>query len=128
MLASGDGKPLCFRFQFRPEKKGVNFYQVRTFSGSDDSKGKPADGNNVADDEQTIANNSRLVVIDQGGGPYRVLYVSGRPDWEFKFLRRALEEDDQIELVGLVRIASRQPKFDFRSSAHPIDQPAVRWV
>ena len=35
-----------------------------------------------------------------------MLYVSGRPDWEFKFLRRALEEDDQVELVGLVRIAT----------------------
>ena len=44
-----------------------------------------------------------------------MLYVSGRPNWEFKFLRRALEEDDQIELAGLVRIARRQPKFDFRS-------------
>ena len=115
MIASGDGKPLSFRFQFRPEKKGVNFYQVRTFKGSVDSKGKPADGNNVADDEQTIANNSRLVVIDQGGGPIVCSTSADAPDWEFKFLRRALEDDDQIELVGLVRIARRQPKFDFRS-------------
>ena len=88
MIASGDGKPLSFRFQFRPEKKGVNFYQVRTFKASDESSGESADGNNASHDEQTKENNSRLVVIDQGGGPYRVLYVSGRPDWEFKFLRR----------------------------------------
>ena len=67
--------------------------------------------------EQTLANNSRLVVVDQGGGPYRVLYVSGRPNWEFKFLRRALDDDDQVQLVGLIRIARRQPKFDFRSHA-----------
>ena len=74
-----------------------------------------AAGTDATTSEQTLANNSRLVVIDQGGGPYRVLYVSGRPNWEFKFLRRALEEDDQLELAGLVRIATRQPKFDFRS-------------
>jgi hypothetical protein len=69
-----------------------------------------------ATSEQTLANNSRLVVVDQGGGPYRVLYVSGRPDWEFKFLNRAIAGDDQVELVGLIRIARRQPKFDFQAA------------
>ena len=64
--------------------------------------------------EQTLANNTRLAVVDRGEGPYRVLYVSGRPNWEFKFLRRALAEDEQVDLVGLIRIARRQPKFDFR--------------
>ena len=52
----------------------------------------------------------------RGAGPYRVLYVSGRPNWEFKFLRRAIDEDKEVELIGLVRIARRQPKFDFRSA------------
>ena len=52
--------------------------------------------------------------------------MSGRPNWEFKFLRRAVAEDEQVQLVGLVRIARRQPKFDFRSAAQPADQPAVR--
>ncbi len=115
MLAVGDGKPLSFRFQFRPERKGVNFYQVHAFAASDEKKTEQAADTDATTSEQTLANNSRLVVIDQGGGPYRVLYVSGRPNWEFKFLRRAVEEDDQLELAGLVRIARRQPKFDFRS-------------
>jgi uncharacterized membrane protein len=119
MLATGDGKPLSFRFQFRPERKGVNFYQVHAFAASDEQKPEQTatavtDATATAS-EQTLANNNRLVVIDQGGGPYRVLYVSGRPNWEFKFLRRALQEDDQLELSSLVRIALRQPKFDFRS-------------
>jgi uncharacterized membrane protein len=116
MLATGDDKPLSFRFQFRPERKGENFYQVHAFAAADEKKSEQVAGDSPSTSEQTLANNSRLVVIDQGGGPYRVLYVSGRPDWEFKFLRRALEEDDQLELAGLVRIARRQPKFDFRNS------------
>lgn len=116
MLAAGDDKPLSFRFQFRPERKGENFYQVHAFAADDEKKAEQVAGDTAAVSEQTLANNSRLVAIDQGGGPYRVLYVSGRPDWEFKFLRRALEEDDQLELAGLVRIARRQPKFDFRNS------------
>ncbi len=115
MFAPGDAKPLSFRFQFRPERKGVTCYQVRAFAASDEPKPEQPPAPAATTGEQTLANNSRLVVIDQGGGPYRVLYVSGRPDWEFKFLRRALEEDDQLELAGLVRIARRQPKFDFRS-------------
>ena len=114
--SAGDGKPLSFRFQFRPERKGVNFYTVRAFPASEEDK---TEGGTVVShsSEQTVANNSRLVVVDQGGGPYRLLYVGGRPNWEFKFLRRALFDDEQVQLVGLLRIARRQPKFDFQSSA-----------
>ena len=46
----------------------------------------------------------------------RVLYVAGRPNWEFKFMRRALEEDAEVDLVGLLRVARRQPRFSFRDS------------
>ena len=51
--------------------------------------------------EATMANNQRALVVDRGGGPFRILYVCGRPNWEFKFLRRALESDDQLELFFL---------------------------
>jgi uncharacterized membrane protein len=104
------------RFQCRPERPGVSFYSVgaSTERGSG-TVGEAHVGAEVRpSDEATLANNRRLVAIDRGGGPYRVLYVSGRPNWEFKFLRRALAADDQINLVGLVRIAKRQPKFSFR--------------
>ena len=107
-----DDKPLSFRFQFRPEHKGISFYRVRAFAASEE-KGLKAADHKPETSEQTLANNARLVVVDQGGGPYRVLYVSGRANWEFKFLRRALDDDDQVQLVGLIRIARRQPKFDF---------------
>ncbi len=123
MLAAGDGKPLNFRFQFRPDHKGVNFYQFRAFAAADEKATVQAGEAEPRAGEQTLANNSRLVVVDQGGGPYRVLYVSGRPNWEFKFLRRAVEEDDQIDLVGLIRIARRQPKFDFRSQRTQATSP-----
>ena len=119
--ATQDDAPVHFRFQFRPERKGVGIYHVRTFAASE---GDPLKSSSEAKaktqpsktSEQTLANNSRLIVVDQGSGPYRILYVTGRPNWEFKFLRRALADDHQIALVGLVRIAKRQPKFDFRSA------------
>jgi len=113
-----DNTPLHFRFQFRPQRKGVSIYRVRTFAASEEkalAKGEDQ-GEPPRTSEQTLANNSRLIVVDQGSGPYRVLYLGGRPNWEFKFLRRALFDDDQIELVGLIRLARRQPKFDFRNA------------
>ena len=110
------GKPLSFRFQFRPEKKGVSFYQVSAAVKQEAQKKLDGADAVATSTEQTLANNTRLAVVDRGEGPYRILYVSGRPNWEFKFLRRALAEDEQVELVGLVRIARRQPKFDFRDS------------
>ncbi|WP_422927742.1 glutamine amidotransferase [Singulisphaera sp. PoT] len=118
--ASSDGKPLSFRFQFRPEHEGINFYRVRAFPARDETAMKQAEANPPGTTrEQTLANNSRLVVVDQGSEPYRILYVGGRPNWEYKFLRRSLDEDKQVQLVGLLRIALRQPKFDFRD---PRDQ------
>jgi hypothetical protein len=117
-----DDKPLSFRFQFRPEHKGISFYHVHAFAASEEPAQDPA-AEVPATSEQTLANNSRLVVVDQGGGPYRILYVSGRPNWEFKFLRRALGDDDQVDLVGLIRIAKRQPKFDFRNPRDSSSSP-----
>ena len=35
-------------------------------------------------------------MVDRGQGPFRVLYVTGRPNWDFKFLRRAIAEDDLV--------------------------------
>jgi uncharacterized membrane protein len=120
--APGGEQPLSFRFQFRPERKGINFYRVAVAAASDEKNaGDSSPG--APSGEQTRANNSRLVAVDQGSGPYRVLYVSGRPNWEYKFLRRAIEEDEQVQLVGLVRIARRQPKFDFRSKRSQATSP-----
>jgi hypothetical protein len=118
--SAGDDAPLSFRFQFRPDKRGVHFYHVHACSPADEAKVTKGGTQDEAEAvtsptaEQTLANNSRLVVVDQGGGPYRVLYVSGRPNWEFKFLRRAVADDEQIRIAGLLRVARSQPKFDFR--------------
>lgn len=94
-----DAEVATARFQVRPEQAGVNVFRVTATGGTD---------------EAVEANNTRGVVVDNGKGPFRVLYVSGRPNWDFKFLRRALADDDQLELVGLIRIANREPKFTFR--------------
>ena len=99
---------LPFRFQFRPIKTGVAFYRLQVttleLGGETDTPLK----------ESTLANNSRIVKVNRGSAKHRILYVCGRPNWEFKFLRRSVEEDDQIDLVGMIRVAKREAKFDFR--------------
>jgi uncharacterized membrane protein len=108
------GQPLLARFQLRPERPGVSFFTVHAFLDGEEKLGPAPDQRPGRSAEATLANNRRLVTVDRGGGPYRVLYVAGHPNWEYKFLRRALEEDDEVDLVGLVRIAKQEPKFTFR--------------
>lgn len=101
-IPSSDSDSRSMRFLHRPPTGGVHFYRIEITSDTD---GK---------EEATLVNNSRLVTLNRGSGPYRILYVSGRPNWEYKFLNRALAEDDEVDLVGLIRVARREPKFQWR--------------
>jgi uncharacterized membrane protein len=120
--APPEGDLLTFRFQVRPEKPGLSIYGLRV-SAKDELEqfDKPETST-----EATLANNSRMMVVDRGKGPYRILYVAGRPNWEFKFLNRALAEDDQVRLVGLIRIAKREPKFEFLGRPGESSNPLFR--
>ncbi|MEM9643457.1 MAG: hypothetical protein AAF989_00575 [Planctomycetota bacterium] len=107
-VSAGDGNDqadLKARIQFRPQRSGVSFYRMEMESA-----------NGGSDWESTLENNRRLITVDRRPGPYRILYLAGRPNWDFKFLRRALQEDVEIQLVGLLRIANKEPKFTFRDS------------
>ncbi|MCO8123195.1 hypothetical protein NHH03_15710 [Stieleria sp. TO1_6] len=114
-------------FQFRPNDVGLQFYRVDLFREVDRKAiSSGADLVDTTSSETTLVNNTRLIAVDRRGGPYRILYVAGRPNWEFKFLRRAVSEDAEVELTGLFRIANKEPKFSFRdrdvSSTNPLFQ------
>lgn len=111
---AGDGETVSVRFQIRPERAGVGFYRVTARLANETAT------------ETTLANNGRLVAVDRGGGPYRVLYVCGRPNWEFKYLRRAVEDDREVQLVGLVRVARKEAKFNFRDMKSQPDNPLFK--
>ncbi|MBC8350604.1 MAG: hypothetical protein H8E66_01370 [Planctomycetes bacterium] len=122
LKCTASDESLAHRFLFQPMEPGISFYKVRTFFEADESNLATPD--RIA--EATFENNLRWAVVDRGGGPYRVLYVTGRPNWEFKFLRRALQEDDEVDLVGLVRIAKKEPKFTFRGRTGETTNPLFR--
>ena len=53
--------------------------------------------------EENPGNNqmTRLVQVEERKP--RVLYIEGEPRWEFKFIRRALEEDKSVQIVTMLR-------------------------
>jgi uncharacterized membrane protein len=115
-------RPFAVRFNTKSAQRGVNVFRVRTFPESAGEESAVSD----ASIEATVVNNERTVIVDRGRGPYRVLYVTGRPNWELKFLRRAMAGDPEVNLVALVRIAKRQAKFTFRGRAGQESNPLFR--
>jgi len=67
--------------------------------------------------EESTKNNlvTRLVNVD--ARKPRILYLEGEPRWEFKFLRRAVEEDRTIDLVSILR--TTQNKIYRQGIANP---------
>jgi uncharacterized membrane protein len=108
---------LNFRFQIQPDKPGIHFYQLEARATEELSA---ADG---ASHEATLVNNRRMMVVDRGQKPFRILCVAGRPDWEYKFLNRAMQEDPQLRMATLLRMARREPKFAFRGIAEEASNP-----
>jgi uncharacterized membrane protein len=56
-----------------------------------------------ADGESNRDNNSVTRLINVDGIRPRVLYIEGDPKWEYKFIRRAIELDQGLELVSMLR-------------------------
>ncbi len=111
VTVASDDQTANLRFRVKPDRPGLRPYRVNVTGGVR---------------EATAANNSRVVLVERPPGPFRVLYVGGRPNWEYKFLRRAHEAERLIELVGLIRVARREPKMVFASRFGEASNPLYR--
>ena len=104
------------RLEFIPDREGWLEYQARVRL----EPGEPVrdgEGNPIPPPGEKIEeNNSRRFVVDNRKKDYKILYVSGRPNWENKFVRRALEEDEQLRMTSLVVISDAEQKFEFRGA------------
>lgn len=120
------GKPdLIFRLRIAGVKPGVSFFRVLAMDAAALARIENGAWKSSAT-EATLENNERVIAVDRGSGPYRVLYIGGRPNWEFKFLKRALAADTEVQLPSLIRIAKREPKFEWRGRAGETSNPLFR--
>lgn len=120
--AGADGEPITYRFQVRPDRPGAVFYRLEVAARSETNQFLAPERAR----EATLVNNRRAVLVNRQRGPYRLLYVAGRPNWEFKFLNRAMQEDPELQLSALIRIARREPKFEFRGRRGESSNPLFR--
>src|SRR6266850_3507511 len=62
-----------------------------------------------APDDRIPENNNLDSLLEVKNDHPQILYIEGEPRWEFKFLRRAMQDDQNLRLVTLLR--SSQNKF-----------------
>ena len=73
---------------FSPKEKGLREYTISL---------EPLPGESIQE------NNTQSRLIEIRDHKARVLYVEGEPRWEYKFIRRALEEDSNVQLISLLK-------------------------
>jgi uncharacterized membrane protein len=85
-----DGEPVVSRVRIEAEDAGPRLLRFRV---------SPQEG------ERVTENNARDVLVDVVNEAEKILYFEGEPRWEVKFLRRAVSEDDNLQVVVLQRTA-----------------------
>jgi uncharacterized membrane protein len=91
--AGGDGQPVTVRVRFSATDPGPRVFTFRV---------TPQPGELLAE------NNTRDVLIDVRDRREKILYFEGEPRFEMKFLRRAVTDDKQVQLVVLQRTADNK--------------------
>ena len=89
-----DGAPTPVRVAFTAAEPGARRLRFRI---------APLDG------ERIVENNVQEMVLHVRDGREKILYFEGEPRFEVKFMRRAVEDDENLQLVVLQRTA--QNKF-----------------
>ncbi|MBT4137693.1 MAG: hypothetical protein HOE48_07250 [Candidatus Latescibacteria bacterium] len=90
------------RLAFAPQGDGWRSYRMRVKLKEDE------------DLDWIVENNMRDFAVDNRERSFRILYFGGRPNWENKFVRRALDDVPQLALSSLIRISGAERKFVFR--------------
>jgi uncharacterized membrane protein len=58
--------------------------------------------------EENLNNNAMVRPILVSDARRRILYIEGEPRWEFKFIRRAEENDPTVQLVSMLRTSENK--------------------
>jgi uncharacterized membrane protein len=88
-----DGEAATVRVNFTGSEAGPRLFRFRV---------------PTVEGEQVTQNNTRDALIRVTDRPERILYMEGEPRAEVKFLRRAVEDDENIEVVLVLRTAEEK--------------------
>ncbi len=69
-------------------------------------------------EEDNKANNAMTRVLYVDNAAPRVLYIEGEPRWDFKFIRRAVEDDKNIILYTIVRTTQNKIYTQYPDDKH----------
>ena len=85
-----DGEPVVTRVRIEAADAGPRLLRFRVAA---------------QEGERVTENNVRDVLVDVVNHAEKILYFEGEPRWEVKFLRRAVSDDDNLQVVVLQRTA-----------------------
>jgi uncharacterized membrane protein len=88
-----DGEPAAVRVRFTASEAGPRLFRFRI---------APRPG------EQVTQNNAREALIEVSGAREKILYFEGEPRFEMKFIRRAVADDHNLQVVALQRTADNK--------------------
>ena len=88
-----DGEPATVRVRFTASDAGPRLFSFRIAPQPD---------------EMVTRNNERNVLVVVEDTREKVLYFEGEPRWEVKFLRRAVADDENLQLAVLQRTAENK--------------------
>jgi uncharacterized membrane protein len=88
-----DGTPAAVRVQFAAGNAGWRRFRFRI---------------PTQEGELVERNNEQEALVEVRSGRQKVLYLEGEPRFEVKFMRRAVEDDPQLQLVVLQRTAENK--------------------
>ena len=87
------GEPTAVRVRFTASEAGPRLFRFKV---------SPRPG------EMVTQNNAREMLIDVRDRREKILYFEGEPRFEYKFIRRAVTEDQNLQVVGLQRTADNK--------------------
>jgi uncharacterized membrane protein len=70
-------------------------------------------------DETNKNNNSITRVLNVDSATPKILYMEGEPRWDYKFIRRAVEDDKSIALYSIVRTTQNKNYTQAADDSHP---------
>jgi uncharacterized membrane protein len=98
-----DGDKLLATREVALDRDGVDQSEIMFFNAGDAGVKSIGFALEPLPGEDNTANNAVTRLVDVSAEPRRILYVEGEPRWEFKFIRRAEEEDKGVQIVSMLR-------------------------